>query len=226
MLAANVPHFYIQRDEHGRLCDIATAYPPFAVYEQAVANTERNARLANLFFRAHEVGICTVASIATLINEPNAPVPGIVSARLWRSYAKPSPEAISHLTADELPVYEELMNGKNQMTVDEVTTNRSPISGLILGVVGSAGVSRLSSRISAIRQQARLQNDLEPFARTNFARALLDETVAVIGPQAFSIIMDELTRVARYYLDDPVRGNASRPKRLQELQNDIIVNLR
>lgn len=221
--AANVPHIYIPRDNQGQIGDISTSYPPFAVYETAVANTERNARLASLFFRSHEAGIVTAACIATLIGEPDAAVPGMVHARLWRNDAIPHGARFDDLSADELLVYNELMHGAHQEDIGKATPQRSPIGGLLLGAVGSEGMAYLSSYIKELRDQAQGAGGAQdPFSDPVVAKSFIRDLAAGIGAENFDTIFSELRRVARFFADDPTRGAPDRAARLSALQKEII----
>lgn len=150
----NVPHFYIPRDKHGNL-EIDKAYPPIDVYEEAVKITQRNANLAAMFFKSHEAGIALAASLATLIGEPRAPVPGFVESRIWNEDAVASGKIFEELTEDERVLYEVLLYGKEQKDIDSATTARSPIGGMLFGSLGTKGMDDLSLYIQSVRNTAK-----------------------------------------------------------------------
>jgi hypothetical protein len=213
----NVPHVYIPRDNAGNLLGVETAYPPVDVYRAAVETIKRNARLSRDFFRAHETGIALIASIATLIDEPEAPVPGIVDAILWHEKAIPRGNKRAQLSNDEQILYDELMYGKGQRDIDDTASRRSPTSGLILGAVGNAGIATLSSCISALRAEAKERGIADPFAQRELAERYATAVKDIIGPENFKTIVTEMHRVAQYYQDHPIRGNPDRPARLEAL---------
>jgi hypothetical protein len=222
--AADVPHFYIRRDGRGRPLNAEHSYPPYEIYQQSVANTERNARMATLFFQSHEAGVLTAASIAALIGEPDAPVPGIVHSRRWDANAVPQGATFDHLDEDEMTVYAELMYGAHQADVSVAVTQRSPIGGLILGSAGREGVARLSARIQEIRDAGAAANNLDPFSEPETARTFVRELITTIGPDNFRTLLGELARVARYYQDDPDHGAPDREARLWRLGEELLAN--
>jgi hypothetical protein len=213
----NVLHIYIARDRDGNLLGVERAYPPMAVYHAAVENIKRNARLSRYFFKAHETGVVLIASIATLIDEPQAPVPGIVRSMLWHDTAIPKGKRFEQLSEDEMVIYNELMYGKSQRDVDDATPRRSPVSGLIYGAAGNNGVHELSEYISAIRTAAKERGIEDPFTDREFAVRYTAKVRDVIGAENFKTIMTELHRVARYYQDHSTKGNPNRAARLEEL---------
>jgi hypothetical protein len=219
--AANVPHLYIPRDNRGVPLGIEHAYPPYEIYLETVADTERNAQLATLFFQAHEVGIVTAAAIATLVDEPDAPVPGFVDAVLWPEEALPRGRIFNRLDEDTKMVFDELMFGLHQEEVGPVVTQRSPIGGLILGASGQEGVHALSDHIQDIRVAAIAQQEPNPFSQKPNARAFLKHVVKVIGYENFITIITQLRRVARNYQQDP-RGNPERARRIERAAQELL----
>jgi hypothetical protein len=213
----NVLHIYIARDRDGNLLGVERAYPPMAVYQAAVENIKRNARLSRYFFKAHETGVVLIASIATLIDESRAPVPGIVRSLLWHDTAIPKGKRFEQLSEDEMVIYSELMYGKSQRDIDDATPRRSPVSGMIYGAAGNSGVHELSEYISAIRIAAKERGIVDPFTDREFAVRYIAKVRDVIGVENFKTIMTELHRVARYYQDHPTKGNPNRAARLEEL---------
>jgi hypothetical protein len=212
--AAHAAHVYIPRDNDGNIRGVDYAYPPLPVYQTAVAYTERNAKLALSFFQAHEAAIVTVASIATLLGEPGAPVPGIVSAEVWSPTALPHGNAVQRLSADDKLIYNELMYGKSQIDVDVVTPHRSPIGGLIFGAIGGAGTERLSRVIQDIRAATQ---DPDPFSNPETARAFLQSLISHIGHKNFTTIIEQLQRVSRSFEDDPALRSPGRVAKLGAL---------
>ncbi len=222
--AANVFHFYIRRDNEGKRMG-EDCYPPLEVYKTATDNTEHNTELATIFFKSHEVGIVLVNCVATLMGRPDAPVPGIVDQNHWPKDSVPNNEQLQKLTPDEQKVYEELMHGKNQVTVDIVTTNRSPVSGYIFGTIGRNNVLKISDRIQRARQDAKKHGDPDPFCQHETARDILQATVDAIGPKAFEAIMDYLDNVRRYYRNDPdsQKSNPAFEHQLASVRRDFAV---
>jgi hypothetical protein len=216
--ARQVPHVYIPRDSKGVPLGIDYSYPPMDIYDEAVGNVERNARMASGFFRAHEAGIVLVASLATLIGEPDAPVPGIVDANHWRSSTRPQGEIFDNLSEEEMLVYNELMYGFSQTDIDVITHHRSPVGGMIYGAVGSQEMANLSAYIQSLRAQAREIGDQDPFCDPVIAQHYIETIKTLIGSDNFNGILNELDRVARYFLDDPHRGNPDRIARLNALR--------
>jgi hypothetical protein len=184
--ATNVPHVYIPRSRDGVISNPEQAYPPLPVYYEAVQLTENNARMASLFFKAHEAGIMLAASLAAVMGEPDAPVPGFVHARLWSPQTIPKTQGVE-LTAEEREVFAALMYGRGQADIDSATPIRSPIGSMLLGALGTTGIGHLSR--------------------------LIDRMRALPEPGRKTIIL-ELQRVARYYAADPERGNPHREERL------------
>jgi hypothetical protein len=213
----NVLHIYIARDHDGSLLGVESAYPPMDVYQAAVENIKRNARLSGDFFKAHETGVVLIASISTLIDEPRAPVPGIVRSILWHDTAIPKARRFEQLSEDEMEIYSELMYGKSQRDVDDATPRRSPVSGLVYGAVGNDGVHELSQCINTIRTEAKERGIRDPFADREFAERYIAKVRDILGSENFKTIITELHRVARYYQDHPTKGNPNRAARLEEL---------
>jgi hypothetical protein len=218
----HVPHLYVPRDANGRPMGIEHAYPPVHVYRAAVHYTERNTQLATLFFKSHEIGIAVAASIATLIGESRAPVPGIVRAQSWHPRAVPPQARIDAMEEGHQQVYRELMFGEQQHDIDIVTPHRSPIGGMVFGTVGMAGVNHLSQFIKGIREEAAARGQFDPFSEAATAQRYLDEIRRMVGEDVFRQITTELHRVAVFYRDDPVRGNPDRIPLLAELGGGII----
>lgn len=219
---ADVPHLYILRDNQGSLQqhqqgDEVYAYPPVKVYEAAVEHVKRNTYLASKFFEAHEVGILLAASMATLMGESEASVPGIVDSREWNKKAIPHRRPTQQWSRDEERLYEELMFGMNQKDVNTAITRRSPIGGLIFGVLGVEGVERLSNRIQKVRDAAQAEGNTDPFSnpeRPDIAQAYIKEVRDAIGEDNFRTIVTELHRVARLYQDS---GGRERLEKLERL---------
>jgi hypothetical protein len=214
----NVPHIYIPRNPDGTLKGAEHAYPPIDVYLEAVANTQKNAAFASDFFKAHETGVTLIASIATLLEESEALVPGIVDSKHWHARAIPPEDKIARLDDEEKRVYEELMLGISQRDVGVAFTQRSPTGGLIAGAAGKRGVDELSSEINAIRREAHTTN---PFANEEFATRYINKVKEVIGPESLLTVLTEMQRVATFYQDDPLRGKPGRAERLKELSRSL-----
>ena len=206
--ADNVPSIYLPRDNEGQIMVGSESYPPQIIFEEALEITRENCDLTSLYFEAHEVGISFAASIATLIDEPDAPVPGFVYSQIW-DYKAPE---IGIKTAGEHIVYKELMEGTHQIDVDSATPRRSPIAATLLTRLGAEGIRALSRQIKEIRStNAELMN---PFAERGVAESFFNETRELIGEDFTQAIITELQRVATHFQDDPVRGNSERAHKL------------
>jgi hypothetical protein len=212
--AEKVPSVCFARDEHGEIIP-GTLYPPPEVYEQAVVHTLENCSLGDDFNRAHESGVCLSAAIATLVDESHVATPGFVDSTLWHRRALPRGERFDHLDSGEELVYQELMHGTNQQDVDSATPKRSPIGGMLFGVLGSEGIQGVSDAVQEIRN--RDKSIANPFADVDVAREYVQLVREQIGEENFRTIITELHRVAIAYQDDPFHGTPERAERLEAL---------
>lgn len=213
--ARNVPHIYIPRDRVGHLRNVDESYPPLDIYREAVGHTERNSRMANNFFVAHELGIVLATTIATQIGELDAPVPGIVHSDKWHPDAVV--KDVMHLSEEDQLVYLELLHGYSQKTIDSVTSQKSPIGAIIFGSLGSDRANKLSERVQQIRGQ---YNGQDPFSDPDIAVRFMNEIRIQIGEDAFNTIIIEMQRIARYFQDDPARGKLGRAAAIGALRNN------
>jgi len=213
--ARNVPHIYIPRDREGKIGNVSESYPPLDIYHEAVEHTERNSRMANNFFVAHELGIVLATTIATQIGEPDAPVPGIVHSVKWHPDAVV--KDVTHLNEEDHLVYLELLHGHGQKTIDSATSRRSPIGAIIFGSLGSGRADKLSKQLQQIREQ--YEGD-DPFSDPDIAAAFMDTIRIQIGEDAFNTIIIEMHRTAQYFQDDPVRGKLGRAAAINALRNN------
>lgn len=212
--AANVPHVYMPRDTDGNILDGRAAFPPLPVHQEAVRHAEINSRLASTFFKAHEAGITFAAAVATSVGEPNAPVPGFVHARLWPYDKVPQGP---QLNPEETRLFNELMYGVSQSSLDSATPARSPIGGAL----GTQGMQALSARIQEIRDQARAEGMPHPFSDPDIARGFAGEVVARIGQTNAAAILSELERTAEFFAGDPLRGSTDRAFRIRRLSDSL-----
>jgi hypothetical protein len=214
--AENVPHVYIPRDAGGAMMGLDKAYPPLPIYGEAVENTRTNARMANTYFTTHELSINLVRAVAALIDEPYAPVPGIVNAGLWPEQPV---TATSELNEEDGAIYAELQYAKGQQKIDEATPARSPIAAVMFGILGSEGTAALSQYLHNVQAEAETHGDLDPLADPVNAKQYVAKVRADIGEDAFGAILYQLERVATYYQDDPYLGNPERARKLAKLMD-------
>jgi len=205
--AANIPHFYIMRNEHG-VPQLAESYPPQTVYRQATLHAEQNTSLATLFFQAHEAGIVLAASLATAIGEPAAEVPGFVQAEVWSDQAEPIPQADAEFSEREIAIYLTLLHGIGQEEVDAATSLRSPIGGTLLGALGASGIRKLSEHIQQLRREQQTGGNPNAFSNPQAAEAMIGAIVSQVGMHNFALIVNELKHVAETVANKPERAAA------------------
>ncbi len=203
--AADVPHFYLPRDEQGRP-QLGESYPSQPVYEQAARHAANNTNLATLFFQAHEAGIVFAYCLACLLGEADAEVPGFVDANAWRDIDQPVRQAGAQFTDREQAVCMTLLHGIRQEHVDEATSMRSPIAGTLLAALGANGIHELSGKIQHIRREQGATGHTNAFANPVIADAVTSAIVQGIGQQNFNLIVGELQHVARTVAKNPARA--------------------
>lgn len=216
--AANVPHFYIPRTAKGVPLhkDTDGYYPPLPVYHQAVSYAENNAWLSSVLFEAHQASIALVAAIAAGIEEPEAEVPGIVHSEDWSDEAIPQGGRFAELDPQEVMLYQIMMGGIGEDDVDIATPRRSPIAGVLFGVLGTQGIINLADHVRTIYADAARRGISEPFSTPDIARGYILEVQKRIGKDNMWSIFNELRKVAEGYA-----RNASRARAIAQLAGDV-----
>lgn len=215
--AENVPNLYLLRDNEGQI--MTDSYPPQTIYETAVLNTKKNCDLTSLYFESHQLGISVAAAIATLVGESDAPVPGFVDSNQWHDKAVPQNGKFGELSYGEKTIYYELMEGIHQIDVDSATSQRSPISAVLLGVLGSEEIRKLSAHVQKIHEEHK--GNTNPFAEKAVAEKFMKKVKKLVGEENVRTIVTELHRVAIHFQDDPKKGNPNRAEKLKNFVGEI-----
>jgi hypothetical protein len=216
----NVPHMYIPRDDDGVMYDFpghGKEYPPYGTYVEAVMNTQDNCRSAGMYYIAQNVSHSLVAAFGAAVDEPDARVPGIVHSVDWPMEAV---APIIELSPEDQAIYQELFYGKGQQAIDIATPRRSPIGGVIFGMLGSDGTRELSDIVQRISADALADGNPDPFCDKAIAEHYISIVRQRIGEEAFGVIIEQMRRAAVHYQDDPERGNPERAAKIAALAAD------
>lgn len=216
---SNVPHVYFQRNENGRILfdgeEVKHSYPPLQEYFAAVDNTALNAEHASAFFKAHRAGIALAASFATLMNDPNPLVPGLVDAGHWSEQSVVPQRLLSRLSPQEKAIYEALRFGEGQQNINMGVTDKSPIGGIIFG---SLGINKLNALNDQLEQIFNGEPAHQALRNQEKAQQVKECVHNAIGTEMYAVIATEMGRVAKAYQDDKVRGN---PDRTEYFKNEL-----